>query len=444
MFRQLALLFIGSVRVTAQTPIDELQLPPNARMSFLRNEEITLGVDLNRGGAIVYLSRRGDGNLINNFDLGRQVQLSFYSGPIPYSEGGQQPAEHWKHLGWNPVQSGDDFDNGSEVLHHVNDGKSIRVVCRPLLWPLKRVPGECTFETSLSLDGPVVRAKARLSNARTGQKLYPAMLQELPAVYANASCFRVASYTGDKPFTGDTVSEIAPSSGPHPWAFWQGTEHWSALLDANNRGLGLLTPGRTHFTGGFAGQPGASDTRGNSTGYLASQGEEILDPDIVYDYRFELLAGSLDEIRKRAREIRSPAPLEWVFAADRQGWHYQNATDSGWPIAGQLDVGLDQTDPQLISPWFFHRAEAGSQLRIEAAFTTSATKAVLFWQRHGDGGFKAGQSKEFAIIGDGVFRTYAIVLERPDAFIRLRLDPTPGSEAGSKIRLRSIRFAPPE
>ncbi|MEM7391220.1 MAG: hypothetical protein AAF492_02645, partial [Verrucomicrobiota bacterium] len=52
-------------------------LPPETRMSYLENDVVKVGVDLNRGGAIVYLSRGGGPNLINNFDLGRQVQLSF-------------------------------------------------------------------------------------------------------------------------------------------------------------------------------------------------------------------------------------------------------------------------------------------------------------------------------------------------------------------------------
>lgn len=59
------------------------QLPRGARMSYLENGVLKLGVDLNRGGAIVFLSRDGGANLINNFDFGRQVQLSFFSGPAP-------------------------------------------------------------------------------------------------------------------------------------------------------------------------------------------------------------------------------------------------------------------------------------------------------------------------------------------------------------------------
>ena len=42
------------------------------RMSWLENDLIKLGVDLDLGGAITFLAAKKDGaNVINNFDLGR-------------------------------------------------------------------------------------------------------------------------------------------------------------------------------------------------------------------------------------------------------------------------------------------------------------------------------------------------------------------------------------
>ena len=59
---------------------------------YLENNEIKVGVNLDLGGSITYLSPRSkDENLINNFDRGRQVQMSFYGGPVPYIPDGQQP-----------------------------------------------------------------------------------------------------------------------------------------------------------------------------------------------------------------------------------------------------------------------------------------------------------------------------------------------------------------
>lgn len=416
------------------------------RMSWLENDRLKLGVDLDRGGAITFLASVKDGaNVINNFDLGRQVQLSFFSGPVPFEANGQKPAEHWRHIGWNPIQTGDDFKNASRILAHENDGRQIHLTCAPLQWPFNNVPGECTFDSWLELDGAVVKARARLSNARSDHTQYPARLQELPAVYANAAFHRVVSYTGAQPFSQEAVSLIPKSQTKHPWSFWTGTEGWAALLDEQDYGLGLITQGRVHFTGGFAGRPGPNDTHGNSTGYLAGQGQEILDHNIVYEFCYELLLGTAQEIRARATTHRPQGPPAWNFAKDRQGWHYQNARDTGWPVKNHLHMLLEQDDPQLISPLSFWQAADAPYLIIEAAFHTRQKQGVLMWQPHGQPGFSSAQMTSFPLIADGAFHRHVIPLSSIPAYhggmLRLRIDPVGNAEADAWMKVRSIRLA---
>ena len=87
-----------------------------SQIEFIDNGTIKLGISKDLGGAITYISKSGtDENVINNFDWGRQIQMSF-SGPVPYNEAGQKPKDHWKHIGWNPIQAGDDHGNGSRSL----------------------------------------------------------------------------------------------------------------------------------------------------------------------------------------------------------------------------------------------------------------------------------------------------------------------------------------
>lgn len=413
-------------------------------MSWLENDHLKLGVDLDRGGAITFLAAQSDGaNVINNFDLGRQVQLSFFSGPVPFEAGGQKPSAHWRHIGWNPIQSGDDFDNRSRVLRHENDGRQLHIVCEPLQWPLNRVPGDCTFDTWLELDGPAIKARARLTNQRRDRTLYPARLQELPAVYANAAFHRVVSYQGARPFTGEAARPVPAATGAHPWSFWIGSEGWAALLDERDWGLGLITPGRVHFTGGFAGRPGPNDTHANSTGYLAGQGQEILDADIVYEFRYELVLGSLQTIRDRAAQARSSGPPAWTFARDRQGWHYQNATDTGWPIQNHLHVRLEADDPQLVSPYTFWQAETATHLLIEAAFApAAATQATVMWQAHGETGFSGERSLSLPVVADGAFHRHVLRLaDHPEyrgSLIRLRFDPVGHGQPGAWMKLRRV------
>lgn len=433
------LLFLGLALISPVSAED---------MSWLENDRIRLGIDLDRGGSITFLAAKDGENVINNFDLGRQVQLSFFSGPVPFEADGQKPAEHWSHIGWNPIQSGDDFGNTSRILEHKNDGKQIHVACVPLQWPLNGVPGDCRFDSWLEIDGPVVKARARITNARGDRSFYPARLQELPAVYANAPFHRVVSYQGARPFTGETASPVPAPTGKHPWSFWMGTEGWAALLDDKDFGLGLITPGRVHFTGGFAGQPGPNDTTGNSTGYLAGQGQEILDHDIIYEFRYELVLGALSEIRARAAHHRSTALPAWNFAADRQSWHYQNASDTGWPVDQYLDVRFNQNDPQLISPFTFWKAEEAPFLVIEAAFSSSQKQGVVMWQGLDEKGFSGNHIATFPVQGDGGFHRIVIRLAEHAGYrgtlTRLRIDPVGQAEPGASMKLRSVRLSAEE
>ena len=105
-------------------------------MSYLDNGSVRIGVDLSLGGSITYLSdSKKECNLINSYDRGRQIQMSFYSGPVPYKPNGKEPLKIWLPIGWNPIQTGDVFGNRSKILEHSNDGSEIYVKCRPMHWP---------------------------------------------------------------------------------------------------------------------------------------------------------------------------------------------------------------------------------------------------------------------------------------------------------------------
>ena len=114
---------------------------------FIENESLRLGANLALGGAMTYLAEHGKPNLINSWDWGRQVQMSFYSHPVPFCPDGEEMAECWKFIGWNPIQSGDHYGNRSRVLEYRAENNEIYVKCVPMHWPLNNYPGECTFDT---------------------------------------------------------------------------------------------------------------------------------------------------------------------------------------------------------------------------------------------------------------------------------------------------------
>lgn len=200
-----------------------------------------------------------------------------------------------------------------------------------------------------------------------------------------------------------------------------------------------------HFTGGFAGEPGPNDTRGNSAGYLAGQGLEILDHNIVHDFRYELVLGSLGDIRARAATHRPQGLPQWTFTEDRQGWHFQNASDTGWPLREHLEVLLERNDPQVISPMVFWQAQDAPYLIIDAAFHTGQKEGVVMWQPHGQTGFSAGGMAAFPVMADGEFHRHVIHLASAPTYVggmlRLRIDPVGGGEAGAWVKVRSVRLA---
>jgi len=273
---------------------------------------------------------------------------------------------------------------------------------------------------------------------------YAARTQEMPAVYTNGPYHRLMTYTGDKPFTGDGLTQIVkPKDHKGPWMHWLASECWAAHVDDAGWGLGVWHPGNYRFTGGFAGKPGRGGPKDEATGYIAPHRQEILDHNIVHEYEYVLILGKLDDIRARVlKEARRPAAPNYRFAKDRQGWHHVNASDTGWPFDGDMKVLLDRDDAQMHSPATFFRAAEAPTLRVEAAFHTKETIGQIYWTTFGDQDFSEKSSIRFPIVGDGAFRTYTVNLaksERYEGIITgLRFDPTPVGHEGDWMRIKSI------
>lgn len=439
------------------------------RMSYIDNGQIRLGIDLSIGGAVTYLSEKGadgkDGpNLINSYDWGRQVQMSFYSGPKPFVPEGATLHDSWKQLGWNPIQAGDVYENGSKVTAHRNDGKELYVRCTPQHWPLKNVPGQCDFECWFTLEGKTVQARARLTNRRTDKTQYPSRTQELPAVYTNGPWYKLVTYIGDQPFTNaepTVVVDLNDGKG-WPWRYYQSPERWSALLNKDNHGLGIYMPDAVAFAGGFAGKKGQGGPSDDPTGYMSPLIRETLDHNIVYDYGYTLIVGSLKDIRDYVYEQEKSRGLpNWTFDQDRQHWVCERTTDQGWPVRDGLRVDLIASGHALLSsPKTFWRAEQAPTVTLRASFKTAGETATLLLQLYDD--FAAGDWAQwgeeraerpkparpiaipFAINGDGKTRDIEIDLsahpQYRGGFTQLKL-LLPQSEGN--VRLQAVTLNGP-
>lgn len=416
---------------------------PDEAVAYLENGVIKIGVDLRRGGSIGFLADLQSGrNVVNVHDLGRWIGQSYYSGPAPFGKA----APGWDRWPWNPVSAGDVYGNPSKLIEIKNDGTTLYVKSAPMQWALSDVAAECRFESWITLEGRTVHVRNRLSNERTDQKQYVAMDQELPAVYTIGKLHRLVSYTGDRPFTEAKAVEIpkATSSPGRPkWTMFFATEHWAALVDANDWGLGVIQPDVVRFLGGFYGMPNTGGPDDASTGYIAPVRKEILDHNIVYEYQYTLVLDSLVNIRKEAYKQRPKSNLpDYRFATSRQHWWFQNAEDAGYRLNGGIHLKMEGDDPRMYGPEGCWEATEAPTIFIRAAYRTRNKTAQLFWQTAAKPGFSEEQSIRFPIEPDGKFRTYEVRLSSAAAYrgtIRqLRFDPVESGGAGESVDVQFI------
>lgn len=386
---------------------------------YIENDCIRLGVNLGLGGAVTYLCEHGRKNLINSFDWGRQVQMSFYGFPKPFRPEGHELAEYWQGLGWNPIQSGDFYGNRSRIVDYRHTDGEIYVKCVPMHWPLNNYPGECTFEVWYRLCGTRVDVTARLNNARPDTNKYPARPTELPAVYTNGEWYKLVSYVGNRPFTGDAPTELCTKENGlgWPWIGYRATEFWSALVDDDNYGLGCYNDGSTRYVGGFFGKKGAGGPKDAPTGYFCPEILEVLDHDIVYTYTYSLIVGGLSHIRAQANELYRTSPRNfdrYEFSDTRDHFTYASITDGGWPIGGCLDFDFP-ADSALRSPSFFRKKGDLTRLVIDAEIEggdipVTLTLSLYDSQGHARSYVYPTQDIPGRITGDGTRRTHLLDL----------------------------------
>jgi hypothetical protein len=288
----------GNPATNTSVAIDYIKLTNDAYTFVVDNGILKVKADLLRGGAISYLSKSSDNkNLVNIYDRGRYIQQSFYAGSaINRLAEGQHPS--WSPWNWNPIQVGDVYNNSSPVLASSFTDSTIYTKTQPLLWDMNNELAQCHMEMWLSLRGNTVHVKNKFTVFRTDNRWSDIPRhQELPAVYIIGDLYNLYTYTGNAPFTSAAPNKIT-NAGP-PWAYWTTPEHWAALVDANNWGVGVYNGLSTYFVGGYNGAQGGGATS-SSTGYISPLRTETIGKNAAYEYEYDLIVGTLTEIRSFA------------------------------------------------------------------------------------------------------------------------------------------------
>ena len=201
---------------------------------YIENDRVKLGLNLALGGAVTYLEDKAN---------------QYYSGPRPFiGPNGEKPSEDWAALGWNPIQSGDCAGYRSQVLDFERpDGKTIFLRTRPMLWPHSGLPAECLFECKYTLVDNGFTLEATIVNNRSDKTFYGVCDQETPAMYVNAPWYKLVTYLGDKPYSNGPVAVLVDKGDGRGWpcTSYYCPEHWSALVNEKNFGIGVYQPTST-------------------------------------------------------------------------------------------------------------------------------------------------------------------------------------------------------
>ena len=433
----------------AQTPPDGPLISTSINgLETIDNGQIRVGVDSRYGGAITWLSAAGRGNMVNNYDLGRQIQIALYGLPEDYSRNG---SPSWVGLGWNPIQAGDTYNNPSQVIAFEKRANLLYVKTIPKQFALNNQPGEATIEHWVRLAGNVVKVHARVVMNRSDHTPYMARAQEWPCAYLNATYRHVWTYRGDNPYTYGPMSEMIPPMQQENLR--PVTEPWMAATDDSGFGMAIFVPKNYQWTKAYFGSDYYDTSEFSATSsYIAATQFEQLDYNMVHEWDYEFVVGNLYSIRSYIYAQPRLAPtINYRFDNSRQGWYYFEAHDSGWPIQGQLNVTLTNRDrDQIKSPVGFWRGSDNKKLYLRAAFRTQHNFFRLHWKQLPDHEFYTLSDRflDFPIQNDGQMRTYEIDLSQKAGWLnttitQLNLRPSlEGPAVNGSVRIEWISTTP--
>ena len=282
---------------------------PKTDVVYIEDGNYKLGIKLTWGGGISYLEDLRDGddslkNLLNDHDTGRLIQQSYYgTNSAPYV-----PEKYSENMWcYNPVQGGDQYNNRSKLVDYVisEDGKSIYVKCRPLDWAKKNVLTPSYMENTYTLCDGYVKVDNRFVDF-SGYTHRNAD-QELPAFYTVSYLSEFVCYTGQKAWSGDTLT-VKPSL-----PFWGGNanayfalgskETWGAWRASNGYALGVYTPMATTLLAGRHNYNGSKDAHNDATNYVAPLIKNTMKSFEPFEYTYYITTGTVEEIRNRFNEI---------------------------------------------------------------------------------------------------------------------------------------------
>ncbi|MBQ7715801.1 MAG: dockerin type I repeat-containing protein [Clostridia bacterium] len=292
----------ASLKITSVTEEDYEQYPQTTL--YLTGTNFKVGVDMLMGGGINYFEDFNDnnpayGNLLNNHDVGRLVQQSYYGiDKAPY-ELGWWGGHSWQ---YNPVQGGDKAHNISRIVDFEFRGDSeFYVKARPMDWGQDNRITPSYMENVYTLTDTYLK----IYNIFVDFSGYTHVnvRQELPAFYTISALKDFYYYAGSNPWTGGSLTKKSnlPFWGHYPeqttFTLPNNSEFWSAWCDGNGYGIGLYVPNVFTLRAGMHVYDGSTDPGASSTNYVSPQRNMTLICGKPLTYSYLITAGNVNAIR---------------------------------------------------------------------------------------------------------------------------------------------------
>jgi hypothetical protein len=229
------------------------------------------------GGSISHVSVSNGPNMVNNHDMGRQIQQSFYAGELR-THPDQHPA--WSPWPWNIVQSGDVYGNEADMVPLFVTPTRAVLMSTPMLWDRNNQHEYCaTLINDVTLLGNKIRVHVALILSYECEITPQPHHQEMPAVYTVGSLDRLLS--GDREIRNET---------DFIWAYWEG-EKWAGAFGDDGMGLAVYMESVDLFIGG------RYENGLDQTTYFAPLRTLTLRPGDTLTYTYWLVIGTVQDVR---------------------------------------------------------------------------------------------------------------------------------------------------
>ncbi|HSJ00963.1 MAG: hypothetical protein ACAI34_19255 [Verrucomicrobium sp.] len=213
-----------------------------ARWEYLENEHLKIGIDLESGASIGWLSLKEspEKNVLNSYDKGRYVQQSYYGDP----DGSEWNGTPWR---YNPVQGGGWRGEPAKVLEFQKlgggeegtaRGPSLFARIQPRHWATGAPLPEVVMTQTIILDGPLARVTFGFSYQ--GEKSHKAHHQELPAFFVQPEFDTLVYSEAQEIWKNKPLTRSQPGQKNE---YVKLAEPWLAWVNPAGLAVGILSPG---------------------------------------------------------------------------------------------------------------------------------------------------------------------------------------------------------